>query len=310
MADTIAITGGNGFVGRHLIEEFRRHTDARLVVLDRHVSDLPPGVEGHEADMTDIATYAATLRGIKPDWIVHLAAVSSVGFSLANEDITRTVNVFGTKSLIEQALSFRSDTKFLIVSSADLYGKGGARPLPELSLSQAHPKNPYAQSKLEMEQMIEKSYNSHCIRVRPFPHIGPGQKTGFVTADFASQIAAIEKGKQDPVMLVGNLEAQRDFTDVRDVVRAYRLLMQGGSMGEVYHVASAKAHSIQTILDMLLGMSNVSIGIEQDSSRMRPSDIPILVGSIDKITKQVGWRPEISLSTTLHDTLEYWRSQV
>ena len=153
------------------------------------------------------------------------------------------------------------------------------------------PRNPYGQSKLEMEQMIEKEYDAHCIRVRPFPHIGPGQQQGFVTADFASQIAEIEAGKQEPVISVGNLDAQRDFTDVRDVSHAYRLLMEHGILGNVYHVASGMPRSIQSVLDRLLALSPVSITVQQNPHRMRPSDNPVLVGNAEKIKAATGWAP-------------------
>jgi GDP-4-dehydro-6-deoxy-D-mannose reductase len=308
--DSIIITGGTGFVGRHLIRELQEQSSfSRIVVFDRSVENLPKGVEGHAVDITNSDTYIPALQDIKPSWVIHLAAVSSVGYSLAHADLTKTVNVFATEELLKQAVALNVGTRFLVASSADIYGKVDPVPLHELSLDMAHPSNPYAQSKLEMEQIIEREYNQHCIRVRPFPHIGPGQNTGFVTSDFASQIAAIEKGKQSPEISVGNLEAKRDFTDVRDVVRAYRLLMEKGSLGEVYHVASSQAHSIQYILDTLLGMSSVDIRIKQDPSRMRPSDNPVLMGAIDKITAATSWKPEISLDTSLKDILEDWRSR-
>lgn len=307
---SVIITGGTGFVGKHLIAEFQKSAFfSRIILLDRSVENLPEGVEGHAVDITNPETYVDVLRDTNAAWVIHLAAVSSVGFSLQHKDMTRTVNVFATEDLLKQAIAVRADTKFLVISSADIYGNVDPVPLVELPLGMAHPTNPYGESKLEMERIIERDYNEHCIRVRPFPHIGPGQNTGFVTADFASQIAAIEKGKQSSQILVGNLEARRDFTDVRDVVRAYRLLIEKGVLGEVYHVASGRAHSIQDILDTLLGMSSISIQTTQDPSRMRPSDNPVLVGAIDKITEATGWKPEISLETSLKDILEDWRTR-
>lgn len=308
---SVIITGGTGFVGKHLIRELQKHESfSRIVVFDRSVENLPEGVEGHPVDITNSDTYVEILRDVKPTWIIHLAAVSSVGFSLGHEDMTRTVNVFATEELLRQSSKLDVGTRFLITSSADIYGKVDPVPLSELPLKAAHPSNPYAQSKLEMEEMIEREYNEHCIRVRPFPHIGPGQNTGFVTSDFASQIVAIEKGKQSPEMLVGNLEAERDFTDVRDVVRAYRLLIEKGVLGEVYHVASSQAHSIRYILDTLLSMSSASITVKQDPARMRPLDNPVLIGKIDKLTATTNWKPEIPLETSLKDILEDWRARV
>lgn len=311
IGESIIITGGGGFVGRHLIAELQKSASfSRIIVFDRTSDGFPEDVEVHTVDIANPDTYTSLFQDIRPSWVVHLAAVSSVGFSLTHADLTRTVNVFGTETLIQRGLAARSDTKFLVISSADIYGHVSSSPLIELPLAQAHPTNPYGESKLEMERIIEDSYNEHCIRVRPFPHIGPGQSTGFVTADFASQIAAIEKGKQEPVLSVGSLTAQRDFTDVRDVVRAYRLLMERGLMGEVYHVASGQARSIQSILDMFLAISRVPITMYEDASRMRPSDNPVLVGSAEKIKKQTGWNAEIPLETSLRDILDYWRSRV
>lgn len=308
---SVIITGGAGFVGRHLITELQKHHSfSEIIVFDRRVDNLLTGITGHAIDITNPDTYVEILRDAQPSWIIHLAAVSSVGFSLDHEELTRTVNVFSTETLVQEALAVKPDTKFLIISSADIYGFIGFEPLSELPLSEAHPTNPYGKSKLEMEQIIEEKYNQYCIRVRPFPHIGPGQGKGFVTADFASQIAAIEQGKQAPEILVGNLEARRDFTDVRDVVRAYRLLIEKGALGEVYHVASGQAYSIQYVLDVLLALSSVSIQVTQDNSRMRPSDTPVLIGAIDKITSEIGWKPEIPIETSLQDILEDWRTRI
>ncbi len=308
---SVIVTGGAGFVGKHLITELLRHKSfLRIVVFDTAVAGLPKGVEGYEVDITDDTTYVEILREVRPQWIVHLAAVSSVGFSFAHKDLTRTVNVVATETLLQRAIAEDSSVKFLVVSSADIYGIVDPISLPELPLSMARPTNPYGQSKLEMEQMIEKKYNEYCIRVRPFPHIGPGQGTGFVTADFASQIAAIERGEAQPEILVGNLEAKRDFTDVRDVVRAYHLLLSSGTLGEVYHVASGRAHSVQSVLDTLLAMSDVDIRIKQDPDRMRPSDNPVLIGAIDKIRDATNWKPEIPLEESLTDILHDWRNRV
>ncbi len=305
---SIIITGGTGFVGRHLITELQQSSFAsKIIVLDKRVNDLPSGVEGHAVDIMDIASAASIIQEAQPDWVIHLAAIANVGYSLEHPDITRTVNVFGTKALLDTVLAVSPDTKFLVVSSADIYGNVSGHPLAELPLSAANPKNPYAQSKYDMEVMIEKSYNKQCIRVRSFPHIGPGQHKGFVTADFASQIAAIEVGNQVPMISVGNLTAQRDFSDVRDVVRAYRLLLERGTLGEVYNVASGIGRSIKSILDALLVKSRVPITVQQDSTRMRPSDTPVMIGNAEKIRVATGWIPTIPFEKTLADILDDWR---
>lgn len=309
--NTIIITGGNGFVGKHLIRELQDSASlSRIIVFDKVVDGLPRGVEGHAVDLMDVSTATDVIAQAQPAWVIHLAAIANIGFSIQHPDITRTVNVFGTKRLLDTVLGVSSHTRFLIISSADVYGHVGSEPLSELPLTQAHPVNPYAESKYEMEQMIEREYPTHCIRVRPFPHIGPGQQKGFVTADFASQIAAAELGRQPPSILVGNLTAKRDFTDVRDVVRAYRLLLERGSMGDVYHVASSHAHSIQSVLDTLLSYSRVPIAVQQDPNRMRPSDTPILVGSAEKLREATLWSPEIPFEVSLRDILDDWRGRL
>lgn len=307
---SIIITGGNGFVGRHLISELQQSSFAsRILVLDKRVDGLPPGAVGHEVDITDIASAVDVIQKAQPDWVIHLAAIANVGYSIEHPDITRTVNVFGTKMLLDTVLAVSSHAKFLVISSAEIYGLASSDPISELELSQVNPRNPYAQSKYEMEAMIEKNYNQQCIRVRSFPHIGPGQQKGFVTADFASQIAFIEAGKQAPVISVGNLTAQRDFSDVRDVVRAYRLLIERGTLGEAYNVASGVGRSITSILDALLAMSRVPISVQQDPVRMRPSDTPIVIGNAEKIKLATGWSPNIPFEKTLADILDDWRNR-
>lgn len=295
----VVITGGGGFVGRYLVDELMEAWPEAVV----EIWDLP------EVDITKRETYEEQLVDRDIDWIVHLAAVSSVPAGLKDPEAAFAVNTAATEELLFAVKETTPDTKVFVASTSDIYGQGSDTPLPELPLSKATPSNPYAKSKWEMEHMIEEKFNDRVLRVRPFPHIGPGQKQGFVTADFASQIAAIEKGNQDPVMKVGNLEASRDFTDVRDVVRAYRLLLEKGELGQVYHVASGTAVTIQWVLDTLLSYSTTSISVEQDSERMRPSDVPVLVGDASKLSDATGWKPDIELTQTLQDILEWWREQ-
>lgn len=297
-------------MGKYLVEELKREEpEVKIVVWDRVVGGLPEGVEGIEIDITKPASYRESLRLWQPEWVAHLAAVSSVGASLKDPKQTFRINVEGTRHLLEEIEEGSPDTKVLAVSTSDIYGQGSDTPLSELVLNEAQPRSPYAQSKWEMEKLIEERFLKNTLRVRPFPHIGPGQALGFVTADFASQIAGIEKREQAPTIKVGNLKAKRDFTDVRDVVRAYRLLMKQGQLGEVYHVASGKTASIQFVLDELLKLSKVDIEVEQDPERMRPADIPVLVGDAGKLKEAVGWKPVISLKQSLDDILNYWRER-
>lgn len=307
---SVVITGGSGFVGRYLLTELQQQwPQVALTVWDQQLSSSSAEVAFHAMDITDPATYATQLEELQPDWIVHLAAIASVPYALQHPEVTEAVNVQGTKKLLEAIDRVSPSTRLLMISSADIYGRGTATPMPEQPLSSAAPKNPYAASKLAAEKIIEEQFNDRTIRVRPFPHIGPSQPTGFVTADFASQIAAIEKGQQSPTIEVGNLEAQRDFTDVRDVVRAYRLLMERGQVGEVYHVASGVAVSIKDLLDQLLGLSTAEITTKVDPSRLRPSDVPVIVGDAHKLQQDTGWQPTIPLGQSLADILAWWRNQ-
>ncbi len=300
VSSTIVITGGAGFVGQHLAAELRNRPNTNIVSWDQP-----------DIDITDPETFRRQLETEQPAWIVHLAGIAAVGTSLKDPDLVRRVNINGTKNVLQAVKQLSPGTQVLVASSADIYGakanEYSGRPLPELPLVDALPQNPYAISKLDMERMIVDEFNDFVIRVRPFPHIGPGQKLGFVTADFASQIAAIETGRQESTMQVGNLKAERDFTDVRDVVRAYRLLLEQGQVGEVYHVATGQGTSIQSILDQLVALSGMQITVEQDAERMRPSDIPSLIGDASKLQAATGWKPAIGLADSLKDILEYWR---
>lgn len=306
----IIITGGAGFVGRHLVVELLRSTPpGPIEIWDRHIDDVPVGVSARRVDITDPSTYTDYLA-LRPAWIIHLAAISSVMAANKNPDHAFALNVEATRRLLETTAQVSPQTRFFITSSADIYGQGSDTPLPELPLSQAKPRNPYGQSKWEMEKMIEDNFNDRVIRVRPFPHIGPGQQLGFVTADFASQIAAIEAGRQEPVLKVGNLEAKRDFTDVRDVVRAYRLLLQPENLGQVFHVASGKAVAIKTIAQQLLSLSDQAISLVSAPDRIRAADVPILVGDATALHRATQWQPTIPLEQSLRDILTDWRERI
>jgi GDP-4-dehydro-6-deoxy-D-mannose reductase len=306
MQGPVVITGGKGFVGQHLVRELQESApETEIVIWDRPTVDI-----------TDTSTYRDSLGALQPAWIVHLAAFSAVGESFKQPEVVQHVNVEATRDLLELIVELSPATRVLAVSSSEIYGSSAEAkasadlPLPELPLSQARPNNPYAQSKLDMEKLIEESFNERVIRVRPFPHLGPGQQRGFVTADFASQIAAIESGKQEPRLKVGNLTTARDFTDVRDVVHAYHLLMEKGTLGEAYHVASGRAVSIQSILDQLLAMTNVDITVEQSAQQLRPKEVISLTGDTTKLRTATGWDPTIPLSQSLQDILTYWREQM
>lgn len=311
--DSVIITGGCGFVGKHLVAELSSHAPAvHIIVWDLHPDTLPHAVEFVQCDITNSGTYEQSLRKAQPQWIVHLAGIAALDAARKNPELAHRINMDATVSLMQSVTSSSPATHVLVASSAEVYGEAflqADKPLAELPLSQCQPVNPYAKSKYDMEVALEEQFLEISVRVRPFAHIGPGQGRGFVTADFASQIAEIEHGMREPVIRVGNLSAFRDFTDVRDVVCAYRLLLTEQSLGQVYNVASGQAVQIQQILDELLSMSSVPITVQEDPDRMRPSDIWRMAGDASKLTSQTGWTPHIPLRQSLRDILNWWREQ-
>ncbi|MBW2996338.1 GDP-mannose 4,6-dehydratase [Candidatus Woesearchaeota archaeon] len=302
------ITGINGFVGKHL----------SALLLSRgfevHGIDLSDSFDGdskvnyQKADLLAPEELNQLMLKIKPDYIIHLAGFSSVKKSFEQPELCRKINVTGTKNLLDAVLSAKINPKILIITSADIYGTPKSVPIPETA--ELNPVSPYAESRKEQEEICKQYMEKLQIIIsRSFPHIGPGQAPIFVTSDFAKQIVEIEKGKE-PTIKTGNLEAKRDFTDVRDVVKAYLLALEKCKPGETYNICSGKEYSIKEILDMLLSLSQAEIKIEQDPDRMRPSDIPILQGDNSKFKEQTGWSPEIPIETTLKDILDYWRNNI
>lgn len=323
----VVITGAQGFVGQHLMRELEQEWRGVKIAS----WDLP------EVDVTQPETYRDQLAQRQPDWVVHLAGLAAVGPSVEARDKYLAVNTHGTERLLETLTEVSPRTQALVVSSAEVYGlterAQREEAVPELPLAECRPANPYAESKLAMEKIVEEKFAERVLRVRPFPHFGPGQKMGFVTSDFAAQIVKIEKSaasREAPpqaerrgTLYVGNLTTQRDFTDVRDVVRAYRLLMEKGVYGEactvaerghgtcgVYNVGSGKARSIQEIANRLVALSTVTIRIEQDPDHWRASDVPVLVGDAAKLRAATGWAPKIALEQSLSDILNWWRERV
>ena len=307
----VLVTGANGFVGRHLIGELKTNGITVIATgssestpdseLERNVSsyyalDLTKASEAQKIDFSDI------------DGVVHLAGLSAVGPSFDNPMQYIATNIGIEVNLYEQALRQGVRPKFLIVSSGTLYNSKA--PLPLTESSEVLPSSPYSVSKLGQEQ-IAKYYETRgfeSIIVRPFNHIGPGQNEGFLVPDLSKQIAAAERNELS-VLRVGNLEAKRDYTDVRDITRAYRLLLEKGKSGETYNVCSGTSYSGQDILNILLQKSTTTIGTEKDPERMRPSDAPDVYGSHEKITHDTGWQPSFTLEQTLEDALNDWRNR-
>lgn len=315
MADEpILITGIAGFVGRHLTRALRESSDAPIFGTIMSQAEVTPdnpieGAELIECRLEDRAGVEAAVRQVEPGVVYHLAAQSSVPASLSDPIGTFDANVMGTLHLLEALRGTNGLRAVVQISSAEVYGILPESALPVNEDAPLDPSNPYACSKACADLIgaqYFKTYGVPVIRIRPFNHIGPGQSDGFVTSSFARQIAEIEAGKKPPRLLVGNLEARRDFTDVRDIVRGY-VAAVGCTPGEAYNICSGRAVSIREILDRLLALTSASVEVTPDPERMRPSDMPVTLGDYSKFRAATGWSPAIPLDRTLRDLLDYWR---
>ena len=311
------ITGAGGFVGRHVCAYLLAHTDWELMgtVYPHPVKAQPKDscLRLRHADLRDPELVQTLVSEVQPDYILHLAAQSFVPTSFADPWDTLQNNIRAQLNLLEAVRRSGRDVRVLVIGSNEEYGTPRPDDLPQTEESPLRPNNPYAVSKVAQDFLglqYHLAYGLPVVRVRPFNHTGPGQAPRFVVPAFASQIARIEAGLQQPVMKVGNLEVARDFTDVRDIVRAYHLAVTQGEPGEVYNLASGQAQSVQGLLDMLLSYSQVEIRVERDPERYRPVDVPVAYGSAAEFHRLTGWEPEIPFEQTLQDVLAYWRDQV
>jgi len=305
------ITGAAGFVGSHLTNELISNGwDVSGTKLPTEPASLNIPVFG--LDILDAAAVTGLLKKIKPEYIFHLSAQSSVPISWKQPAKTVDVNLKGVVNLLEAIREMENPPRVLLVGSGDEYGYVLPEELPVSEDTPLRPGNVYACTKIAQGmtgQIYARAYGLEIVVVRAFNHIGPGQTDAFVMPGFCKQIANIEANGGTGVIRVGNLEAKRDFTDVRDIVKAYRLLALKGESGEVYNVGSGTSVKIQDILDKLLKLSKAGISVEQDPARMRPSDTPVIEADISKVTKCTGWKPEIPLETTLEDVLNEWRAK-
>jgi GDP-4-dehydro-6-deoxy-D-mannose reductase len=311
------ITGAGGFVGGHLCAYLLAHTEWELTgtVYPHPVEAQPrePRLRLKHADLRDPESVQALVDGVQPDYILHLAAQSSVPASFADPWDTLENNVRAQLNLLEAVRRSGCQARVLVVGSNEEYGAPRPGELPQTEDSPLRPNNPYAVSKVTQDLLGLQYYLAYglpVVRVRPFNHTGPGQSPRFVVPSFASQIARIEAGLQEPVVKVGNLDAARDFTDVRDIVRAYHLAVSRGEPGDVYNLASGRPRSVQGLLEVLLSYARVKIRVERDPGRYRPVDVAVAYGSAEKLCRLTGWEPEIPFAQTLRDTLDYWREQV
>ena len=311
----ILITGAGGFVGKHLIRQLQStQPSASLYGIVLNNVDNPEigGVEMLAADLLDSQRVHEIIDTVRPDAIYHLAAQSSPRLSFQIPAETLQNNLLSQLNLFQSCLTLNIKPNILIVGSADAYGMVKPESLPVTEQTPFRPSNPYAVSKAAQDLLGLQYFLSHklpILRARPFNHIGPGQRQGFVATDFASQVARIEVGLQEPILTVGNLTAKRDFTDVRDVVRAYDLLMQFGIPGEAYNICTGHSHSIQYLMETLIKLSRVPIEVRVDQARMLPADIPDIRGDSTQLRQATGWEPTIPFERSLNDILDDWRKQ-
>ncbi len=310
----LLITGATGFVGTHLRRYLLAATD--WTITGTAFPDVPPvplDAEREHLLTLDLRAAEATravLEAHRPDGIIHLAAQSHVPTAYQDPWATLENNIRGQINLLEGCRALDIAPRVLVIGSGEEYGRADASELPLVEAHPLRPENPYSVSKVAQDVMGYQYYISYgmpILRMRPFNHIGPGQSPRFVLPAFASQIAAIEAGRQEPVLRVGNLEAARDFTDARDVVRAYHLALERGTPGTAYNVASGTPRPIQSIVDLLLDLARVDIRVEIDPARYRPADVPVLYGSAARLQRDTGWQPEIAFEQTMADVLEEWR---
>jgi GDP-4-dehydro-6-deoxy-D-mannose reductase len=308
MAKKILITGGTGFVGRHLTTLLQKlEPEAEL-----HLTSLKSTTENdlvltHTLDLTDPAALQKLFEQQPVDEIYHLASLASVGEALAHPSEVIDNNFRLTLNLLETLRHLDHPPRLLLISSSEIYDWRQTSTLDEKAVLK--PANPYAASKAIQDalgQSYAASYGLPIIIARPFNHIGPGQRQGFVVADFAAKIVAVEGMAQEDPISVGNLETYRDFTDVRDVVKAYHLLMSQGVVGETYNIGSGRAVKIADLLEEMLTLAKRDLTYKVDDKMLRPVDAPKIVADSSKISS-LGWQPKIDLTRTLEDTLNYWR---
>lgn len=314
----VLVTGVTGFAGSHLVDYILTRNDCEIFGIQRwrspleNVEHFKEKITLVECDLRDASSTRDTLERMRPDWIFHLAAQSFVPTSWSAPTESLTTNVLGELNIFEAVRRIGLQCRIQIACSSEEYGMVNADELPIKETNPLRPLSPYAVSKVAQDLLAYQywmSWKVDSVRTRGFNHEGPRRGPVFVASDFAKQIADIEKGLKPPVLHVGNLEAKRDFTDVRDMVRGYWLALEKCEPGEVYNLCSGKAYSIQQVLDLLLGMTKTRIEVRQDRMRLRPSDVPVLLGDRTKFTRATGWEPVIPFEQTLQDMLDFWRAR-
>jgi GDP-4-dehydro-6-deoxy-D-mannose reductase len=309
----VLVTGVGGFVGSHLVAFLRtEHPEVEIVGLRRPRGARVTGPEGCRivvADLEGTDAVSEILAAERPDRIVHLAAQSSVHRSWADPAGTLRGNVLGLLGLLEALRRVELLPRILVVGSAEEYGAVPREAMPIREDQPLRPASPYAVSKVAQGYLALQYGISHhipIVRTRTFHHTGPGRSDTFAESSFAKQIAEAALGRREPVISVGNLDAVRDFGDVRDVVRAYWALLDQGEPGEVYNVCTGRGVAVRDVLARIIQVSGIEVTVKVDPDRLRPSDLPVLLGDPAKLQRATGWRPSTSLDTTLSDLLADW----
>ena len=315
----VLITGLTGFVGSHLADYLVSRGDVELFGTHRwrsrmdNIEHLRGRITLVECDLRDPTAARRALAAVRPHRVFHLAAQSYVPTSWLMPAETLLPNVQAQLNVFEAVRDLGLQAQIHIAGSSEEYGLVQPDEVPIREENPLRPLSPYAVSKVAQDLLAYqywRSYGLHTVRTRGFNHSGPRRGEVFVTSNFARQIAEIEKGVREPVIHVGNLESVRDFTDVRDMVRAYWLALEHGEPGAVYNICSGKGYPIRQVLETLLALAQVKVEIREDPERMRPSDVPVLVGDCSRFRRITGWAPTIPFDTTLADVLSYWRQRV
>jgi len=315
----VLITGIAGFVGSHFVDFLLKKKGLSIFGIEKPNANIEKiayakkDIKYYECNVNNYQVLKRLVGRIRPDFIIHLAAQASPLVSWKAPADTLKVNAIGQVTLFEAIRELGINPKIILAGSCEEYGLVKENEIPIKETHALRPLNTYAVSKVAQDFLgyqYFKSYGLNVIRTRPFHHTGPRRSENFVCSSFAKQIALIESKRQRPIISVGNLKAIRDFTDVRDMVKAYWLIMQKGKPGEVYNICSGKGRSIKEILDILLSLAKTKIEIKKDPLRMRPNDVPVFVGDCSKMRRLTGWKSEVGFSKTLEDLLNYWRDKV
>ncbi len=312
---SILITGSNGFVGRHVVDYFLKNTSYQIHCLDIAASDMPKEdrIQFIEADLLSSEKIRDIIRDKRPRKIIHLAGLTSVSQSVKKPYDTFQTNVMSWLNLIEAVRLENLTPRILFISSGEVYGLPDHDNIMRLETHPVKPETPYAVSKAACELLARQyfiTYGQKIIIARSFNHSGPGQSDSFVLSGFARRLMEVKLLNSEPVIYTGNIEVERDFLDVRDVAHAYSMLIENGKPGEAYNVCSGGALSLRWMLEELIRMSDVKVEVRMDMNLARKYDMPLLVGSNDKINVDIGWKPQIAFKDTLQSLLDYWSKRL